>query len=118
MVTSSRPIPKLANILRDREYPDSYLGLPFRTDMPPLARGPVKEPNDEDHISSSGAIARAIFRDTSDGSYANQQKQQSSACRHSTDGGQSAAGHGRVRPWPVVCIPTTPQNLNRACSAP
>ena len=30
MSTSSRPIAKLPNILRDREYPDSNLCLPFR----------------------------------------------------------------------------------------
>lgn len=53
--------------------------------MPPLARGSIKEENDEDHIPSNCVTACAIFR-ASHGSCANQRKKQSSACR------QSAAG--------------------------
>lgn len=86
MSTSSRQIAKLANILRDREYPDSNLSLPFRNG----------------HASASARPNQGTKRwrrycscrlcNASDRSCANQQKQQSSACRHSSDGGQLAAG--------------------------
>jgi hypothetical protein len=61
------------HISGDREYPGVDLSLPFIDGPPPLVEAQSKEANNEDHISSSGATARVIFRDPSVGSYANPQ---------------------------------------------
>jgi len=70
-----------------------------RLGAPPLAhQSAIKETNDEDHIPSGGAIARAVARYANDGSGANPQTRHSSAY-NVIEGRQIAAP-----PWSAACI--------------
>ena len=79
------------NVCVIRKYPDSNLSLPFTNAHASFRERLNEGSTDEDHMRFGGSTAYAIPRDPSNGSCANQQKQQSSACRHSIDSRQSTA---------------------------
>jgi len=88
---------KTTKRLRDREIsrPQSRSSFQKRTCL--RWREAQSRKHDEDHIPSGGATACVIFRDPSH-DCANQQKRQSSACRHSPGSWQATAGIQDRRP--------------------